>query len=46
MDVRVRLPHPWSGDSQSQETFLPPSAGEQPATMTQSDQTTIPHYQP
>ena len=22
----VRLPHPWSGDSQGQEMFLPPSA--------------------
>ena len=22
----VRLPHPWSGDSQGQETFLAPSA--------------------
>ena len=26
VDVIVRLPHPWSGDSQFQETFLAPSA--------------------
>ena len=26
MDVTVRLPHPGSGDSQGQQTFLPPSA--------------------
>ena len=26
VDVIVRLPHPWSGDSQVQETFLAPSA--------------------
>ena len=25
----VRLPHPWSGDSQSQETFLAPSSDKQ-----------------
>ena len=25
----VRLPHPWSGDSQGQETFLAPSADKQ-----------------
>ena len=29
MDVIVRLPHPRSGDSQGQETFLSPSAGQQ-----------------
>ena len=29
MDVIVRLPHPWSGDSQGQETFLAPSADKQ-----------------
>ena len=26
VNARVRLPHPWSGDSQNQETFLAPSA--------------------
>ena len=25
----IRLPHPWSGDSQGQETFLAPSADNQ-----------------
>ena len=25
----VRLPHPWSGDSQGQDTFLAPSADKQ-----------------
>ena len=30
----VRLPHPWSGDSQGQETFLAPSADKQ-TRMTQ-----------
>ena len=25
----VRVPHPWSGDSQGQETFLAPSADKQ-----------------
>ena len=25
----VRLPHPWSGDSQDQETFLVPSSDKQ-----------------
>ena len=25
----VRLPHPWCGDSQGQETFLAPSADKQ-----------------
>ena len=25
----VRLPHPWSGDSQGQETFLAPSTDKQ-----------------
>ena len=29
MDVIVRLPHPCSGDSQGQETFLVPSADKQ-----------------
>ena len=29
MNVIVRLPHPWSGDSQGQETFLAPSADKQ-----------------
>ena len=29
MDVIVRLPHPRSGDSQGQETFLAPSADKQ-----------------
>ena len=29
VDVIVRLPHPRSGDSQSQETFLAPSADKQ-----------------
>ena len=29
MDVIVRLPHPWSGDSQGQERFLAPSAEKQ-----------------
>ena len=26
MNAIVRLPHPWSGDSKGQETFLVPSA--------------------
>ena len=26
VDVIVRLPHPWGGDSQGQEMFLAPSA--------------------
>ena len=26
VDVIVRLPHPWSGDSEDHETFLAPSA--------------------
>ena len=30
VDVTVRLPHPRSGDSQKQETFLAPSADKQP----------------
>ena len=37
--VTLRLPHPWSGDSQDQETFLAPSADKKtckPAAMTQS----------
>ena len=42
----VTLPHPWSGNSQGQETFLAPSADSKPANMTQSAQTTIPPYQP
>ena len=46
VNVIVRLPHPQSGDRQSQETFLAPSATSKPATMTQSAQTTIPTYQP
>ena len=29
VDVIVRLPHPWSGDSQGQERFWPPSAEKQ-----------------
>ena len=29
VNVIVRLPHPWSGDSQGQETFLEPSANKQ-----------------
>ena len=29
-DVIVRLPHPWSGDSQNQETLLGPSAEKPP----------------
>ena len=29
VDVIVRLPHPWSGDRQGQETFLAPSADKQ-----------------
>ena len=29
VDVIVRLPHPWSGDSRGQETFLAPSADKQ-----------------
>ena len=29
VDVIVRLPHPWSGDSQGQEMFLAPSADKQ-----------------
>ena len=29
MDAIARLPHPWSGDSQGQETFLAPSADKQ-----------------
>ena len=29
VDVIVRLPHPRSGDSQGQETFLAPSADKQ-----------------
>ena len=28
-NVIVRLPHPWSGDSQGQEMFLAPSADKQ-----------------
>ena len=28
-DATVRLPHPWSGDSQGQETFLAPSVDKQ-----------------
>ena len=46
VNAMVRLPHPWSGDSRGQETFLAPSADKKPATMTQSAQTTIPPYQP
>ena len=45
----VRLPRPWSGDSQDQETFLAPSADKKtckPAAMTQSAQTPILPYQP
>ena len=38
----VRLPHPRSGDSQGQETFLATSASKL-ATMTLSAQTTISH---
>ena len=29
VNVIVKLPHPWSGDSQGQETFLAPSADKQ-----------------
>ena len=29
VDAIVRLPHPWSRDSQGQETFLAPSADKQ-----------------
>ena len=29
IDVTVKLPHPWSGDSQGQETFLASSADKQ-----------------
>ena len=29
MNAIVRLPHPWRGDSQDQETFLAPSADNQ-----------------
>ena len=29
VNVIVRLHHPWSGDSQGQETFLAPSADKQ-----------------
>ena len=38
-NAKVRIPDPWSGDSQDQETFLAPSA--KPATLIQSAQTTI-----
>ena len=34
VDVKVRLPHPRSGNSQGQERFLGPSADKQLATMT------------
>ena len=34
VDVIVRLPHPWSGDSRGQETFLAPSAHKETRTMT------------
>ena len=44
----VRLPHPWSGDSQGQEKFLAPSAEKrtQSYDTEQSAQTAIPLYQP
>ena len=44
----VRLPHPWSGDSQGQEKFLAPSAEKrtQSYDTEQSAQTGIPLYQP
>ena len=29
VSIIVRLPHPWSGDSQGQETFLAPSVDKQ-----------------
>ena len=29
MDAIVRLPYPWSGDSQGQETFLAPPTDKQ-----------------
>ena len=44
-NIIVRLPHPRSGHSQGQETFLAPSADKQTSNYTQSDQTTIPLYQ-
>ena len=42
----VRLPQPWSGDSQGPETFLSPPADKQTPTMTKRAQTIIPRYQP
>ena len=33
MDAIVRLPHPWSGDSQGQEMFLAPSADKQTQSL-------------
>ena len=41
-----RLPHPRSGDSQGQETFLVPSANKQTCNYEKSAQTTIPPYKP
>ena len=45
MNAIVRLPHPQSGDSQGQETFLAPSADKQTRNYDTSAQTTNPPYQ-
>ena len=42
----VRLPHPRSGDSQGQETFLSPSADKQTRNYDIECSNTIPPYQP
>ena len=46
VEVIVKLPHPWSGYSQGQETFLTPSVDNQTRNYDVSAQTTIPPYQP
>ena len=46
VNVIVRLPRPWSGDSQGSETFYYPLLTSKPASMTQISQTPILPYQP
>ena len=46
VNVIVRLPHPRSGDSQGQETFLAPSANKETRNYDKECSTTIPPCQP
>ena len=46
VNVIVRLPRPWSGDSQGSETFYYSLLTSKPASMTQISQTPILPYQP